>query len=153
MERVQSHFQDQLDLLSEKVLRMAGLAEESIGGSVDALVNRDTELAKHVIQQDAQVDLLELEIDQLCMETLALQQPMARDLRPITTAMKITTDLERIGDLAVNTSERAVDSIASPSSSPTSTSRSWPGGPIYMTEAQVVKHPGLVARLERDKGE
>jgi phosphate transport system protein len=109
MERIQRHFQERLDLLSEKILRLGGLVEQAIGRSVRALVERNSDLARDVIQEDKQVDVLELEIDETCIELLALQQPMARDLRFITTAMKITPDLERIADHAVNIAERAVE--------------------------------------------
>ncbi len=109
MERIQHKFQEQLDLLSEKILRLAGLVEEAIGNSVRALVERDSELARSVVKHDSDIDALELEIDELCVEILALQQPMASDFRFITTAMKITPDLERIADHAVNISERALE--------------------------------------------
>jgi phosphate transport system protein len=109
MERTQQRFQERLDLLSEKVLRLGGMVEEAIGSSVRALVGRDSDLARRVIEHDSIIDALEVEIDELCVEILALQQPMARDLRFITTAMKITPDLERIADHAVNISERALE--------------------------------------------
>jgi phosphate transport system protein len=109
MERIQRHFQERLDLLSERILRLGGLVEQAIGRSVRALVERNSELAREVVHDDREVDRLELELDELCMELLALQQPMARDLRFIATAMKITPDLERIGDHAVNISERAIE--------------------------------------------
>jgi phosphate transport system protein len=106
---MERHFQERLDLLSEKILRLGGLVEQAIGRSVRALVERNSELARDVIREDHEVDRLELEIDEACVEMLALQQPMARDLRFITTAMKITPDLERIADHAVNISERAIE--------------------------------------------
>jgi phosphate transport system protein len=109
MEKTYRHFQEQLDLLSEKILCLGGMVEEAIGKSVRALVNRDSGLARDVIENDGEVDRMELEIDELCVGLLALQQPMARDLRFITTAMKITPDLERIADHAVNISERAIE--------------------------------------------
>jgi phosphate transport system protein len=109
MEKTQHNFQEKLDQIAEKILRLGGLVEEAIGNSVRALVDRDSDLARQVIEQDSQIDNLELEIDGLCIETLALQQPMAGDLRFITTAMKITPDLERIADHAVNISERALE--------------------------------------------
>ena len=99
----------QLALLSEMILRLGGLAEEAIGKSVRALVDRDSNLAREVIGGDERVDALELEIDDLCMEILARHQPKARDLRFVATAMKITPDLERIADHAVNISERALE--------------------------------------------
>jgi phosphate transport system protein len=109
MEQGQTHFHEQLDQLSEKILRLGGMAEDAIGASVRALVERDSDLARLVIERDAEVDRLELEIDEICMELLARNQPMARDLRFITTAMKITPDLERVADHAVNVAERAIE--------------------------------------------
>jgi phosphate transport system protein len=107
MEDTHHNFEQQLELISERLLRMGGMVEEAIGKSVRALVERDPKLADEVISTDGEIDKLELEVDNLCMEVLARHQPMARDLRFITTAMKITPDLERIGDHAVNVSERA----------------------------------------------
>ena len=109
MERNVTHFEEQLGEISEKVLRLGGLAEEAIGRSVQALINRDSAQAREVILGDAEVDRLELEIDHLCLETLARHQPMAADLRFLTTAMKITPDLERSADHAVNISERTIE--------------------------------------------
>jgi phosphate transport system protein len=103
------NFQAQLERITEKLLRMGGLIEETIGQSIRALAERDSALAAEVIEADAAVDRLELEIDDLCLETLARHQPMARDLRFITTAMKITPDLERVADLAVNICERVIE--------------------------------------------
>jgi len=103
------NLEELLSMLSEKVLRLGGLAEEAIGKAVRALVDRDSELAREVPAGDHEIDKLELEIDDLCLEILARHQPMARDLRFITTAMKITPDLERIGDHAVNIGERALE--------------------------------------------
>jgi phosphate transport system protein len=107
MDETHHNFEEKLELISEKLLRMGGMVEEIIGHSIDALINRDSELAAKVIEDDRQIDALELEIDDLCLEVLARNQPMARDLRFITTAMKITPDLERIADHAVNVCERA----------------------------------------------
>ena len=109
MERTHHRFQDQLDSLSEKLVRLGGLVEQAIGRSVRALVERDSTVAKKVIEDDKSIDALELEIDDVCMELLALQQPMARDLRFIATAMKITPDLERIADHAGNIAERVME--------------------------------------------
>lgn len=102
-------FEEQLALISEKLLRLGGAVEESIGKSVRALIERDSEAASEVVAGDAEIDRMELEIDELCMEVLARNQPMARDLRFITTAMKITPDLERIADHTVNVSERVLE--------------------------------------------
>jgi phosphate transport system protein len=109
MEGGPRHFHEQLERLEERILRLGGMVEAAIGKSVRALVERDARLAREVVQDDRRVDELELEIDQDCMELLARNQPMARDLRFISTAMKITPDLERIGDHAVNVAERAAE--------------------------------------------
>jgi len=103
------NFEDQLEQLSDKLLCLGGLVEEAIGKSVRSLIERDSRLAREVADGDRAIDKLELEIDELCMEILVRNQPMARDLRFITTAMKITPDLERIGDHAVNIAERALE--------------------------------------------
>ena len=102
-------YEEELRLIKEKVLRLGGLVEEGITNSIKALVERDTDLAKRTIENDHVVNGLEVEIDELCLKVLALRQPAASDLRLITTAIKIITDLERIGDMAVNVCERAVE--------------------------------------------
>lgn len=118
MERTQKHFGEMLDSLKEKVLRLGGLVEQAIERSVRSLVDRDSELASQVIHDDVEIDRLELEIDELCTEILARFQPMAGDLRFITTAMKLTTDLERMGDHAANISERALELNEEPQGTP-----------------------------------
>ncbi len=97
-------FGDQLKELSETVVRLGSLVEEAIEKSVRALTERNDDLAREVIAGDQAIDDLELEIDSMIMDMLARNQPMARDLRFITTAMKITPDLERTADHAVNIS-------------------------------------------------
>ena len=109
MEDRQPPFGDQLQELSGLLLRMGGMCEEAIGLALEALTNRDAEVARQVIEGDKEIDKLELEIDSLCMEILARHQPMARDLRLITTAIKVTPDLERIADHAVNICQRAIE--------------------------------------------
>jgi phosphate transport system protein len=109
MEHTSVQLREQLEQLSELILRLGGLAEEAIGKSVRALVDRDSELARQVLSGDSPVDALELEIDDLCVEILARHQPLARDLRFVATAMKITPDLERIADHAVNVAERTLE--------------------------------------------
>ena len=96
------HFEDELDRLKESLVRMAGLAEEQVDTAVQSLLDREVELAERVIERDPEVDELEVSIDNQAISLLALQQPMARDLRFITMAMKISNDLERVGDHAVN---------------------------------------------------
>src|SRR5437899_4809864 len=95
--------------LKEKILCVGGMVEEMIGSAMRSLLDRDPELARQVIDSDPKVDSGELEIDHLCLNLLALRQPAAVDLRFITTALKIVTDLERIGDLAVNIAERSIE--------------------------------------------
>jgi phosphate transport system protein len=102
-------FDDELKILRERVLKLGCMVENAIRDAVKALVERDTELAKEVIKRDHLVNALDVAIDEECVRLIALRQPMARDLRLITTAMKITTDLERMGDLAVNIAERAIE--------------------------------------------
>jgi phosphate transport system protein len=89
------------------VLEMGGLVEDQIVQAVRALTERDVALAQQTIDRDHAVNRIDVEIDELCIKLLALHQPAARDLRLITTALKITTDLERIGDLASHIAERA----------------------------------------------
>jgi phosphate transport system protein len=105
-------YETQLSDLRTQVLEMGGLVEEQIAHATRALIDRDEALAKATIERDHTVNRLDVEIDDLCIKLLALHQPAARDLRLITTALKITTDLERIGDLAVTIGERAIELAA-----------------------------------------
>src|SRR6476661_9532804 len=93
---------------------MGSLVESAIHHSVLALVERSEELARQVLRNEDRINHLEVEIDELAVRLLALQQPMARDLRFITAAIKINTDLERMGDLAVNIAQRALTLIEEP---------------------------------------
>ena len=99
------HFHEELELLKSRLVAMSGIAEESVRLAVQALLARDQDIAKQVIDRDDDLDELELAIDDLAINLLALQQPMAKDLRFITAAMKIANDLERVGDHAVNIAE------------------------------------------------
>jgi phosphate transport system protein len=105
MERVFRHFQDELDALKERLLSMGGLAEERVRESVRGLVDRDHALLDGVLGGDEPINDLHMEVDDRCFKLLALHQPMAADLRVIVAAVKINTDLERVGDLAVNIGE------------------------------------------------
>jgi phosphate transport system protein len=96
------HFHDELAQLRTRLLEMSAMAEELVRHSVEALAERDVTKADAVILADRELDAVEMEIDDACIQLLALQQPMARDLRMITMAMKISNDLERVGDHAVN---------------------------------------------------
>ncbi|HEX9263602.1 MAG TPA: phosphate signaling complex protein PhoU [Candidatus Binatia bacterium] len=102
-------YEEDLKKLREEILYMGGLVEDQIQKAVKCLVDRDSELAKIVIERDHEVNRLDVEIDELCIRLLALHQPAGRDLRFITTGLKVTTDLERIGDMSVNTCERALE--------------------------------------------
>jgi len=102
-------FEDELRELRVKILKLGSLVEEAIGRSIESLRERDSELAREVIDQDARINTFDVEIDEECIRLLALRQPTAGDLRFITTAMKITTDLERMGDYAVDICERALE--------------------------------------------
>ncbi|MBX5481687.1 MAG: phosphate signaling complex protein PhoU [Myxococcaceae bacterium] len=102
-------FEQDLREIREKLLGMGASVERQIAASMRSLTDRDSKLAEQVKASDQEVNRLEVEIDNLCRKVLALRQPAASDLRLITTALKIVTDLERIGDLAVNIAERAID--------------------------------------------
>ncbi|OPY74392.1 MAG: hypothetical protein A4E64_02302 [Syntrophorhabdus sp. PtaU1.Bin058] len=99
-------FDLELKELKEKILYEGGLVEKAIQNAIKALLERDSERAKSVIDNDDIINSNEIEVDELCLKLLALRQPAARDLRFITTAIKINYDLERIGDMAVNICER-----------------------------------------------
>ncbi|MDW7709377.1 MAG: phosphate signaling complex protein PhoU [Deferrisomatales bacterium] len=107
-------FAADLEALQEKVLRMGSLVEDAIGRALTALVDRDPEGARETIGRDHLINRLEVEVDEHCIELLALRQPAAGDLRLIITGLKITTDLERIGDLAVNLCERVLELLEAP---------------------------------------
>jgi phosphate transport system protein len=103
------HFHEELDGLKQTLLAMGAMVEDQIRRVMRALVERDEALARDVIERDREVNVYDVEIDEKCVELLALYQPTAGDLRFITTAMKIVTDLERIGDQAVNIAQRAIE--------------------------------------------
>lgn len=107
-------FDVELAELNELILKMGNMAEKAIYESVGSLKNRDEKLSRKVISDDKEIDSLENEIDDKCITLLATRQPMANDLRFITTAMKVTTDIERIGDLAVDIAQKNLTLIALP---------------------------------------
>ena len=100
------HFHEELEALKQTLLAMGALVEDQIRRVMRALIDRDDVLAQNVIERDREVNAYDVEVDAKCVELLALHQPAAGDLRFITTAMKIVTDLERIGDQAVNIAQR-----------------------------------------------
>jgi phosphate transport system protein len=106
---MQRHFHEELEALKQTLLAMGGLVEDQIRRVMRALTERDDALAQDVIDRDRQVNAYDVEVDETCVNLLALHQPAAGDLRFITTAMKIVTDLERIGDQAVNIAQRALE--------------------------------------------
>jgi phosphate transport system protein len=112
------HFREELEELQNKLLEMGGLVETAIHNSVSALVERNEEKAKEVLWSEALINQKEIEIDDLATRLLALFQPMARDLRFLTSVIKMNSDLERMGDLAVNITEGALRLIGEPSLRP-----------------------------------
>lgn len=113
-QKVVPHFRDELDLLKARLLVMGGEAEEQVRCAVRALVDRDDALAQRVLEGDEVVNRLHIEVDARCFKLLALHQPVARDLRVIVSGVKINSDLERIGDFAVNIAEATLRYIKHP---------------------------------------
>jgi len=114
VERVNRHFQEELDALQGRLLEMGGLAEERVRTALQGLVNRDPGMIEGTLAGDEPVNELHLDIDNRCFTLLALHQPMAKDLRAVVACVKINTDLERVGDLAVNIAEAARRYIGHP---------------------------------------
>ena len=108
------HFLEELDDLQKRLLEMGGLVEFAIRRSVTALVDKDEAAAQEVLRSEARINQMEIEIDDFAVRLLAPHQPMARDLRFLTAAIKINNDLERMGDLAVNIVERAISLMRQP---------------------------------------
>lgn len=106
---MERHFDEELQLLHKDILKMGALAQEAIYKSVEALKSRDKAAAEEIIKGDSKIDRLEVDIDEKCIDLIARHQPLASDLRFITTGMKINSELERIADLAVDISQRALE--------------------------------------------
>ena len=115
---MERHFDQDLDELKKELLRMGGRVEAIIQKSVEALKRRDATLAEEVLEDDKAIDRMEIDVEERCVSLLALRQPMAVDLRFITSALKISNDLERVGDHAVNIAGSAIRLAASPSLKP-----------------------------------
>jgi phosphate transport system protein len=112
---MQRHFEEKIRYLKERLLYMGSLVERAIGLGIEGLKNRDDKMALEVIMQlEPQINQMQIEIDDLALQLLALQQPMAVDLRTITSAIKINSDLERMGDKATNIAERVLSILAQP---------------------------------------
>ncbi len=138
------HFHEELDKVKEKTLRLGSLVEAMVENAVASLVDRDSRLAEETIASDQKVDSLEVEINEDCIRLLALQQPAAKDLRFITTAMKITTDLERMADQAVNICQRAIELNEEPQLKP------YIDIPIMSQLSQKMMREALDAFVRRD---
>jgi phosphate transport system protein len=141
---MQRHFHEELDVLKQTLLAMGGLVEDQIRRVMRALVERDDEQARDVVARDREVNAYENEIDEKCVELLALHQPTAGDLRFLTTAMKIVTDLERIGDQAVNIAQRTLELNSEPQLKP------YIDLPRMAEKAQAMMKESLDAFVARD---
>lgn len=111
---MERHFDVELDELKKRIIEMGTLAEEAVYKSIESLKSRNADLARSVIENDRNIDRLELLVDEKCVDLIARYQPMAKDLRFITTGMKINAELERIADLAVDVAERTLDLVDKP---------------------------------------
>ena len=107
-EHIVSAYEEELSGLARKIAQMGGLAEEAFADAIDALQKRDTDLAQRIVDNDKQIDVFERVIEEQAVTMIARRQPMARDLREIMVAIRIASDLERIGDLAKNIAKRTM---------------------------------------------
>jgi phosphate transport system protein len=143
-EHTNREYELELRRLREQLLLMGAKVEEIINGSIRALIDRDSELAEQGIAADRKINQLEIAIDELCMQVLARRQPVASDLRFLTTALKLVTDLERIGDLGVNMCERVVELNQEPPLKP------YVDLPVMAEETQRMLHDALDAFVAGD---
>ena len=141
---MQRHFHEELEALKQTLLAMGGLVEDQIRRVMRALVERDDALAREVIERDQQVNAYDVQVDETCVSLLALHQPAAGDLRFITTAMKIVTDLERMGDQAVNIAQRVLELNREPQLKP------YIDLPRMASSAQLMVKQSLDAFVARD---
>ena len=144
MAKTERPFDEELKTLREKLVEMAARAEDQIAAAIRGLRDRDEALAFQVLDREEAINLLDIEVDALGLRLLALRQPLAADLRFITAAMKISGDLERIGDLAVNIAERTLDLLKSPQLKP------LVDIPRMAELAQAMVRDALVAFVDRD---
>src|SRR5580700_4804178 len=108
------HFVEELEQLKTKLLEMSSLVEAAIQRSISAVIHKDRDAADEVFRNEARINEIEIEVDEFATNLLALNQPMAADLRLIVAALKINTDLERMGDLSVSIAERAMNLMKDP---------------------------------------
>src|SRR4029077_10400916 len=143
-EHTNREYEGELRRLRELLLLMGAKVEDIINGSIRALIDRDSLLGEQMIAADRKINQLEMEVDELCMQVLARRQPVASDLRFLTTALKLVTDLERIGDLGVNICERVLELNGEPPLKP------YVDMPNMAREAQEMLHEGLDAFVAAD---
>jgi phosphate transport system protein len=143
-EHTDQEFEQELRHLREQLLLMGSHVEGTIGFSLRALLERDSALAQRTIEADRIVDRLEIEIDGLCLQILARRQPVASDLRFVTMVLKAVTDLERMGDLAVNISERVLELNSEPPLKP------YVDLPRMADETQMMLREALDAFVAKD---
>lgn len=146
---MQRHLDEELARINEQILRMGGLVEQQIRDAMKALVDRDSELARRIIANDRTVNAMDVEIDENCVRVLALQQPTAGDLRFVTTAMKLSTELERMSDLAENIAERALELNEEPQLKPyidLPRMANWTMRMVKETLDAFVRHDAALAR-------
>jgi len=143
---MERHFEKELVALKENLLNMGALVESNIANSIKSLVERDSELAEKTIQSDSDIDELEIKLEEMAIRLLALRQPMAKDLRFIVKVAKIVTDLERMGDLAVNICERALELNKEPLLKP------YIDLPRMAEKAQLMLKEALDAFVREDTG-
>ena len=137
-------YDDELKNLNQTIAQMGGLAEAQLQSAIEALVKRDSDLAAQVVQSDARIDALELQISNMTIRMLALRQPMAQDLREVVAALKISSDIERIGDYAANVAKRAIALSHTPPIQPAN------GIPRMARLAQQIIKDVLDAYIEHD---
>ncbi len=111
---MERHFDEELKELHKEILKMATLTQEAIFKAIEALQNRDKTMAEAVVSEDTRIDQVELDIDERCVDLIARHQPMAGDLRFITTTMKVNAELERIADMAVDIAQRVMELVDKP---------------------------------------
>jgi len=137
-------FEDELSNLKVQILKMGSLVEEAIARSIKSLVERNSALAHQVLENEVRINAYDVNIDEECIRLIALRQPTAGDLRFVTTAMKITTDLERMGDYAVDICERALELNEEPQLKP------YIDIPRMAEIAEGMVHDALRAFLEKN---